>query len=106
MERIESVINSCETVLISQYIDLKQHEDDCARHYNAFLQWKYFERYDEPCEYQDIDAAQYLADARNFRCTKCGDQLLKLKQQFNYTYDKYMRLVAMHGRAAVDFAST
>ncbi|GAB7326851.1 hypothetical protein MBLNU13_g10781t2 [Cladosporium sp. NU13] len=106
MERIESAIKSCETVLVSQHIDLKQHEDECAHHYKAFLRWKYFERYDEPCQDQDIDSAQYLADARDFRCTKCRDRSLVLKQQFDYTFDKYTRLVAMHGRAAVDFAST
>lgn len=106
MERIESAIKTCEAVLVSQDIDLKQHEDECARHYNAFLQWKYFERYDEPCQDQDIDSIQYLADARNFRCTKCRDHSLALKQQFDYTYDKYMRLLALHSRAAVDFAST
>ena len=106
MEKIESAIKSCETVLVSQYIDLKQHEDECASHYNAFLKWKYFERYDEPCQDQDIDSAQYLADTRDFRCTKCGDRSLELARQFKYTSEKYVRLVALHGRASVDFAST
>ena len=95
MERIDSVIESCEASLISRYIDLKQHEDDCARHYIAFLRWKYFERYDEPCEDQDIESVKSLADARNFRCNKCGDRSLVLEQQFMSTYDKYMRLVSV-----------
>lgn len=94
-ERIDSAIESCEASLISKYIDLKQHEDDCARHYIAFLRWKYFERYDEPCEDQDIESVKSLADARNFRCNKCGDRSLVLEQQFMSTYDKYMRLVSV-----------
>jgi hypothetical protein len=106
MERIERVIASCETVLISQYNDLKQHEAECARHYGTFLRWKYFERYDEPCQDEDIKSVQSLADARDFRCTKCRDRGIELARQFEYTSDKYTRLVAMHGRASVDFAST
>jgi hypothetical protein len=105
-ERIESVIASCGAVLISQYNDLKQHEAECARHYGAFLRWKYFERYDEPCQDEDIESVQSLADARDFRCTKCRDRGIELARQFEYTSDKYMRLVAMHGRASVNFAST
>lgn len=95
MERIDSAIESCEASLISQYIDLKQHEDECARHYSAFLRWKYFERYDEPCEDLDIESVKHLANARNFRCTKCGDLSLELEQQFMSTYDKYMRLISV-----------
>jgi len=106
MERIESCIKSCKADLVSQYNDLKQHEDECARHYIAFLKWKYFERYDEPCQDQDIESVQLLADARNFRCNKCGDRSLELERQFQYTSDKYTRLVSLHGRAAIDFAST
>jgi hypothetical protein len=37
MERIESCIESCKADLVSQYNDLKQHEEECARHYIAFL---------------------------------------------------------------------
>lgn len=106
MGRVESAIESCEAELISQYNDLKQHQDECTRHYIAFLKWKYFERYDEPCQDEDIASVQYLADARDFRCTKCRDHSLKLERQFQYTSDKYMRLVSMHCRAAIDFAST
>jgi len=106
VERIESAIESCKTDLVSQYNELKQHEDECARHYIAFLKWKYFERYDEPCQDQDIESVQLLADARNFRCNKCGDRSLELERQFQYTSDKYTRLVSLHGRAAIDFAST
>lgn len=106
MERIESVIASCETVLISQYNDLKQHEAECVRHYGAFLRWKYFERYDEPCQDEDIESVQSLAHARDFQCTKCRDRSIELARQFEYTSDKYARLLAMHGRASVDFAST
>ena len=106
MERIESVIDSCEAALISQYIGLKQHEEECARHYDAFLQWKYFERYDEPFEHQDIESLKSLADARDFQCAKCHIESLELKRQFTDTYDKHMRLVAMHGQASIDFSST
>ena len=106
MERIERVIASCETVLISQYNDLKQHEAECARHYGTFLRWKYFERYDEPCQDEDIKSVQSLADARDLQCTKCRDCMIELARQFEYTSDKYARLLAMHGRASVDFAST
>jgi hypothetical protein len=106
MERIERTIESCEADLVSQHNDLKQHKAECARHYIAFLKWRDFERYGEPCQDQDIESAQYLADARNFRCIKCGDRSLALEQQFKYTHDKYMRLIALHGRASIDFAST
>jgi hypothetical protein len=106
MERIERTIESCEADLVSQYNDLKQHQDECARHYNAFVKWKYHERYDEPCQDLDVESVQYLANARNFRCTKCGNRSLELKRQYQYTYYKYMRLLAMHDRASVDFANT
>jgi hypothetical protein len=106
MERIERTIESCEADLVSQYNDLEQHTAECAHHYIAFIKWKYHERYNEPCQDLDVESVQYLADARNFRCTKCGDRSFELERQYQYTYDKYMRLLAMHDRASIDFAST
>jgi hypothetical protein len=99
LKRIAAAIDSCQSALNSQRNSLKQQSEECARHYNAFIRWKYFERYDELCEDPDTEGAQYLADARNFRCTKCCDQSLELKQQFNYTSDKYMRLISIHDKA-------
>ena len=99
LERIVTAIDSCQSTLNFQRYRLEQHEKECARHYNAFIRWKYFERYDEPSHYQDTECAQYLADTRNLRCTKCSGQSLELKQQLDYTSDKYMRLITIHNEA-------
>ena len=104
--RIESAIKSCQTALNVQHKGLEQHEKEFARHYDEFIKWKYFERYDEPQEYLDTECVQYLAEARNFRCAKCQKRTLELKQQFDYTSDKYRRLIFIHDQAVDEINSS
>lgn len=98
-KKATAAVESCQTALSVEYNNLKQRENECARHYDAFIKWKYFERYDEPYEDQDIESMKNLAEARKFRCSKCRDQLSGLKQEFRDSTQEYMRLVTKYGEA-------
>lgn len=78
--------------------------EECNGHCVAYFKWKRFERYDEPCTEQDIESITTSKEAREFRCTKCGDTLLNMQQEFEVTRNAYLQLVDEHDRALDEYS--